>query len=136
MWDEDDDEAQQSMRQCIDCRAVAPKTDTNYTLISSKYGWRLSRRTDSAGSLIVEWRCPTCWDKHKAQRAPASPASTGPAGSSPPSVRRPELAAPPSSRRPEPIPPSRRLDTPPPSRRFQSDSDDPPPGPPPSRRFR
>jgi len=133
MWDDDDDEMQpSSMRQCIDCRVIAPKTDTNYTLISSKFGWRLSRRTDANGGLIVEWRCPTCWEKHKAAKSSST-------GSNPPSARRPEIGQPPSSRRPDLPPSSRRPDTPPPpSRRFGPDSDDPKPpsSPPPTRRLR
>ena len=50
---------------CIDCGARAPNTDTNYTLISATFGWRLTRRMLQDGSRAVEWRCPTCWNSHK-----------------------------------------------------------------------
>ncbi|HLK38266.1 MAG TPA: hypothetical protein VKU41_15995 [Polyangiaceae bacterium] len=52
---------------CIDCGATAPETNTNYTLISTSFGWRLTRQTQPGGSVTVEWRCATCWRKHKAK---------------------------------------------------------------------
>jgi hypothetical protein len=58
---------------CIDCGASAPDTDTNYTLISATFGWRLTRRTAVDGSRIVEWRCPKCWGSHKATHPVAAP---------------------------------------------------------------
>jgi hypothetical protein len=54
--------------QCIDCRAKSPVVETEYTLISSRFGWRLSRRVNRDGSLILEWRCPTCWARFKEQK--------------------------------------------------------------------
>jgi hypothetical protein len=50
---------------CIDCGANAPDTNTNYTLISTSFGWRLTRRALPGGGQAVEWRCATCWRKHK-----------------------------------------------------------------------
>jgi hypothetical protein len=50
---------------CVVCGIESPKTDTNYTLISPKFGWRLSRRAAGDGTFIVEWRCADCWTKHK-----------------------------------------------------------------------
>jgi len=50
---------------CIQCGAQAPPTDTNYTLISAKFGWRLSREVRPDGTLLLEWRCPGCWQAHK-----------------------------------------------------------------------
>jgi hypothetical protein len=50
---------------CVVCGIQSPKTETNYTLISSKFGWRLSRRPADDGTFIVEWRCAECWIKHK-----------------------------------------------------------------------
>jgi len=50
---------------CVVCGIPSPKTDTNYTLISPKFGWRLSRRRAADGTFIVEWRCADCWTKHK-----------------------------------------------------------------------
>ncbi|HEY2514764.1 MAG TPA: hypothetical protein VGI39_28055 [Polyangiaceae bacterium] len=51
---------------CIDCGKVSPETETNYTLISAQFGWRLSRRRMANGDFVVEWRCPDCWRKRKA----------------------------------------------------------------------
>jgi hypothetical protein len=45
---------------CVDCGAQAPDTNTNFTLISSSFGWRLRKVQDR-----MEWRCPTCWRTHK-----------------------------------------------------------------------
>ena len=67
-------------RECIDCRGQAPRVETDYTLISSRFGWRLSRRVDTNGNLFVEWRCPKCWARHKQEQTIATP---------PPSQRRP-----------------------------------------------
>lgn len=50
---------------CCDCRARSPETDTNYTLISSRYGWRLTRFVGADGLFVIEWRCPRCWERHK-----------------------------------------------------------------------
>lgn len=50
---------------CVACGAQSPPTETNYTLISSQFGWRLSRETKADGSFQMEWRCPKCWEAHK-----------------------------------------------------------------------
>jgi hypothetical protein len=62
---------------CVDCGASAPNTDTNYTLISATFGWRLSRRVLADGTRAVEWRCPNCWNAHKAAK-PAAGAAHAP----------------------------------------------------------
>jgi hypothetical protein len=64
------DEANQGRNRCIDCGALSPATQTNYTLISPRHGWRLSRVVDKEGRKIAEWRCPHCWARHK---SPATP---------------------------------------------------------------
>jgi hypothetical protein len=51
---------------CVGCGESAPETNTNYTLISTDFGWRLMRRTLPGGEKIAEWRCPVCWRAHKA----------------------------------------------------------------------
>jgi hypothetical protein len=51
--------------RCVDCGALSPETETNYTLISSQHGWRLSRASDPLGNPVMEWRCPRCWARHK-----------------------------------------------------------------------
>ncbi len=52
-------------RVCVDCRASAPETDTNYTLISSQHGWRLTRDQSPDRPGVMVWRCPECWQRHK-----------------------------------------------------------------------
>lgn len=54
---------------CVGCGKQSPETETNYTLISAQFGWRLSRFKTPDGSLVVEWRCPTCWREYKKNRA-------------------------------------------------------------------
>ena len=52
---------------CFDCGLLSPHIETNYTLISSKHGWRLVRRISEQGHSIIEWRCPKCWALRKSQ---------------------------------------------------------------------
>ena len=75
MSHEGETEAQRS----IDSKKAAPATETNYTLISKTHGWRLDRRHEN-GAIVLEWRCPECWQKFK-NRVPAAP--RGPQPSSP-----------------------------------------------------
>jgi hypothetical protein len=53
---------------CFDCKKPSPETDTNYTLIGSRHGWRVTRRRAEEGRLSMEWRCPDCWRAYKAAR--------------------------------------------------------------------
>lgn len=62
---------------CVDCRAKSPVVETEYTLISSRFGWRLTRRTERDGALTLEWRCPACWQRRKAERQLAMTPSEG-----------------------------------------------------------
>lgn len=55
-------------QQCVDCGTSAPRTETNYTLISSRYGWRLTRTADANGRRVMEWRCPSCYTRYRAKR--------------------------------------------------------------------
>jgi hypothetical protein len=55
---------------CVACRKESPETETNYTLISPKYGWRLARNKRPDGTYDVEWRCPDCWRALKASAKP------------------------------------------------------------------
>ncbi len=52
---------------CVDCSKRSPETDTNYTLISAQHGWRLHRVRRADGSFDMEWRCPDCWRRFKAE---------------------------------------------------------------------
>jgi hypothetical protein len=52
---------------CVDCGATAPETTAFGTTKSLKLGWRLARRVLSDGTRsTMEWRCPGCWGKHRA----------------------------------------------------------------------
>ena len=63
--DDDDDSPPAPTRVCMDCASCAPPTDTNFTLISAKFGWRLTRTVDANGRASINWRCPACWERHK-----------------------------------------------------------------------
>jgi hypothetical protein len=63
-------EEETAAQRCHDCKKSAPATDTNYTLISKQHGWRLDRRREN-GTIILEWRCPECWQRFKARNASA-----------------------------------------------------------------
>jgi hypothetical protein len=52
----------------VGCGKGAPETDTNYTLISAQFGWRLTRTKQKDGTVTLEWRCPTCWRDFKRSR--------------------------------------------------------------------
>lgn len=74
---------------CVDCRARAPEVETEYTLISSRFGWRLTRKIDRDGSTQLEWRCPTCWARRKQEKAMAmTPGEGVPSSSEPASSQR------------------------------------------------
>jgi hypothetical protein len=62
---------------CVDCRALSPETETNSTLIGSRYGWRLTKSRDARGKIAVEWRCPKCWRTYKAARGLPASSSSG-----------------------------------------------------------
>jgi hypothetical protein len=102
-------------QNCIGCGKLSPETETNYTLISAQFGWRLAKRQGPAGEFIVEWRCAECWREHKKKtttsgdEAPlatvAKPGSGDRARATPPSSRDAEGVR--SSRPPRPRTPSK-----------------------------
>jgi hypothetical protein len=53
--------------ECVDCRTPPPATQTAFTLISATHGWRISRGHAADGAIVIELRCPACWQKHKAR---------------------------------------------------------------------
>lgn len=59
---DDDSSDVTSRQQCVDCGKHSPATETNYTLISARHGWRLTRLVDAAGRNQLQWRCPRCWE--------------------------------------------------------------------------
>jgi hypothetical protein len=94
-------------QRCATCGKQAPETETNYTLISAQFGWRLSRYKKDDGSIALEWRCPNCWREFKRGHAPSGngPAAT-PSASGSRAPGRPS-SAPPESELPPPPPPRR-----------------------------
>jgi hypothetical protein len=60
----------ENAKVCVGCRAVAPPTDSEHTLISMRHGWRVSRATDAKGRAGIEWRCPQCWAEFRAKGGP------------------------------------------------------------------
>jgi hypothetical protein len=57
----------QSKRVCAACRQTAPADASEYTLIGSRYGWRVTKSTTAEGSILLEWRCRECFAKHRAK---------------------------------------------------------------------
>lgn len=53
-------------RACNGCSKAAPTTETSYTLISARFGWRVTRSTGAHGAVQTEWWCRECWVKRKA----------------------------------------------------------------------
>ena len=51
---------------CVGCHLLSPETETNYTLISAQFGWRLARKPTADGTMSIEWRCPACWRTYRA----------------------------------------------------------------------
>ena len=72
------DEADSNAQTCSVCYVKAPPTETNYTLISSRHGWRLSIETLPDGKRNPVWRCPSCWQEYKTQAAKGAKPSTSP----------------------------------------------------------
>jgi hypothetical protein len=59
--------------RCRDCGAQSPPTETNYTLISQRHGWRLVFFADESGRRIAEWRCPKCWVRRRDSKQKSEP---------------------------------------------------------------
>jgi len=58
---------------CVDCRKLSPETNSDHTLISAEFGWRVLRRDKAGdGAGTIEWRCPPCWQVYKRARAAES----------------------------------------------------------------
>jgi hypothetical protein len=54
---------------CVGCALLSPVSDDESSLLSMKYGWRLSRTPDGHGGHAYAWRCPACWKKLKQRRS-------------------------------------------------------------------
>lgn len=54
---------------CVDCAVLSPVVETSFTLISSRFGWRLHRfREAESGRVMMQWRCPRCWRLFREER--------------------------------------------------------------------
>lgn len=62
----------EALRHCVGCGVDAPDDAGELTLISARYGWRLTRRRDAAGGVSFEWRCPTCAERARTDRRSGS----------------------------------------------------------------
>jgi hypothetical protein len=67
---------------CIDCYLAAPE-DRDASLIST-FGWRLMRSRARDGSMVLEWRCPQCWERYKATRSSVANTMRPPSAGKPP----------------------------------------------------
>lgn len=67
--------------RCSDCGIQPPETESAYTLIGGKAGWRLTRSKRSDGMVVAEWRCADCWQKFR--KSPAGQALGTPGGAPP-----------------------------------------------------
>ena len=90
---------------CVGCGKHSPETETEFTLISAKYGWRVVRaRPEAAGAASLEWRCPACWTAYK--KAKLEGGESAPDSSPAPQSRRSwtseeePLGVPPSDKKP------------------------------------
>jgi hypothetical protein len=55
--------------RCVDCKSDSPPTNTDFTLISTRFGWRLHRERDAVtGRWNFEWRCPKCWEAFRGRQ--------------------------------------------------------------------
>jgi hypothetical protein len=101
---EDEDE-HYLVHQCCDCGIDSPRVKEGDTLVSVVHGWRLQRRTVN-GQVVLEWRCGSCWQRHKGPGRASSPqlippaAAPAPASSGAPSSRPPAATRPPPTPRP------------------------------------
>jgi len=58
--------------ECVHCGKRAPPTDTNYTLISQRHGWRLVIEKLPDGRRDSVWHCAECWSLRKANASGAA----------------------------------------------------------------
>jgi hypothetical protein len=87
---------------CVGCGKQSPETETNYTLISAQFGWRLTRYKSPDGGLVVEWRCPTCWREYKRART-IKPGESNPPPPPSDDAQPLRLRTPPMARPPTPM---------------------------------
>ena len=76
--------------KCVDCGKLPPQTESAYTLIGGKAGWRFTRSRAADGTVTAEWRCPECWIQFRKNvpNPPAQPGSRTSAGTPGPAAGR------------------------------------------------
>jgi len=62
---------------CVGCGQLAPETETDFTLISAKHGWRVTRYRSANGAAVLNWRCPGCWAEYKKSTDGGAPPAAG-----------------------------------------------------------
>jgi hypothetical protein len=62
---------------CVDCKAHSPKLEP-YALMGTEHRWRVTRSKRPDGSLLLEWRCPSCWSVHKQSKPEVATALAAP----------------------------------------------------------
>ena len=77
---------------CMTCGARPPETESAYTLIGGKAGWRLTRSKDENGNVVTQWRCADCWTAWKKSTGGAP--APGPVAAP---VVRPGMSSPPAA---------------------------------------
>lgn len=65
--EEAEQEPQQPSYVCVDCKTPAPKREVDTPLLSTRFGWRLTRLKTASGLTWIEWRCPVCWHAYKSR---------------------------------------------------------------------
>ena len=65
-------------RTCTGCGKAAPTTNGEHTLTTG-HGWRVRRAQSPDGCSVLEWRCPTCWQKFKVANGEAATSLPPPA---------------------------------------------------------
>jgi hypothetical protein len=55
-------------RRCSDCASLSPPGVSEYTLISSRFGWRVTKATTSLGTPVLRWHCASCFAKRRSMK--------------------------------------------------------------------
>jgi hypothetical protein len=67
----------QNRQMCCSCGIKPPRNSANEeetsTVLSTRFGWRVVRRSEESGASVIEWRCPACWELYKANRVSINP---------------------------------------------------------------
>jgi hypothetical protein len=58
---------EETERHCVDCGIRSPSQVSEYTLIGSRYGWRLTKTARPDGRPLLQWRCRGCFADYRAK---------------------------------------------------------------------